>query len=352
MAMRWRSRADGADRDRLAESLEGLITALVEHLGPEEDQVLPLASRCLTQAEWNQLGEEGQGALPKSRLPVVFGMVMKDADPEVIRGVLANVPVIPRLLLPRITEPRFAEALGDAAPPGRTRSPLLPGGGLTQRRYWFRRPRGGGCTGCRPVARLHGRVGSSRGGAELGRRPRQSRTAVACIDPQEPRLGRAGNGCSCCSGCRPRWRLSDLRRAAPAAVATRAGRLAWLGPSPRPGSVRGCAGGWTPRCWHCSTKGPTGHAFDEYRCAPRVRRLAGWLLATIRSCSDAVRAVTPVSELTGGRCRGGACRGRDTRLAVLTARWPGWRRSCRRRGRWWPARSPLCRVQGLRATAP
>ncbi len=79
-----------------------MLIELAEHLGAEEERVLPLASHCLTQAEWNQLGEEGLGTLPKSQLPLAFGMLMKDADPEVIRGILANVPLIPRVVLPRI----------------------------------------------------------------------------------------------------------------------------------------------------------------------------------------------------------------------------------------------------------
>jgi hemerythrin-like domain-containing protein len=101
-ALRWRSSADGAERDRLADLLDRLITELVEHLGVEEERILPLASRCLTQAEWDQLGEEGLGALPKTRLPLAFGMLVKDADPEVIRGILAHVPLVPRVVLPRI----------------------------------------------------------------------------------------------------------------------------------------------------------------------------------------------------------------------------------------------------------
>ncbi len=101
-ATRWRSSFDDTERDRLAELLDRLMIELAEHLGAEEEQVLPLASRCLTQAEWDQLGEEGLGTLPKSQLPLAFGMLMKDADPEVIRGILANVPLIPRVVLPRI----------------------------------------------------------------------------------------------------------------------------------------------------------------------------------------------------------------------------------------------------------
>jgi hemerythrin-like domain-containing protein len=107
-AQRWRSSADSVERDRLADSLDRLVTEMVEHLGAEEKQVLPLASRCLTQAEWDQLGEEGLGTLPKSQLPLAFGMLMKDADPEVIRGILAHVPLVPRVLLPRIAPRVYA----------------------------------------------------------------------------------------------------------------------------------------------------------------------------------------------------------------------------------------------------
>ncbi|MCW2675706.1 MAG: Hemerythrin cation binding protein [Modestobacter sp.] len=37
---------------------------------------------------------------PRNKLPMIFGTIMKDRDPEVIRGILANAPLVPRLLLP------------------------------------------------------------------------------------------------------------------------------------------------------------------------------------------------------------------------------------------------------------
>jgi hypothetical protein len=101
-ALRWPSSAEEAERDRLTASLERLIAALVEHLALEEQRVLPLASQCLTQTEWDQLGEEGLRELPVRKLPLAFGLLMKDADPQVIRGILALAPLLPRLLLPRM----------------------------------------------------------------------------------------------------------------------------------------------------------------------------------------------------------------------------------------------------------
>jgi hypothetical protein len=47
-------------------------------------------------------------AQAKSKLPMIFGMIMKDADPEVIRGMLANAPLVPRLMLPFVGPRAYA----------------------------------------------------------------------------------------------------------------------------------------------------------------------------------------------------------------------------------------------------
>jgi hypothetical protein len=43
---------------------------------------------------------------PKNDLPLIFGMMMYEADPAVIKAVLANAPLPARLILP-ITAPRL-----------------------------------------------------------------------------------------------------------------------------------------------------------------------------------------------------------------------------------------------------
>ena len=90
---RWR---DGA----LATGLEEVDAALVEHLTAEEEQLLPIAARHLTPAEWGQLGEEGMGGLKKRQLPLVFGMLQYQGDPEVIAMMLSHAPAPARLLMP------------------------------------------------------------------------------------------------------------------------------------------------------------------------------------------------------------------------------------------------------------
>ena len=62
----------------------------------------------MTPQEWQRLGEEGIGGLPRNQLPLVFGMVMYRADPEVIRGMLAHAPLLPRLLMPHLAPRAYA----------------------------------------------------------------------------------------------------------------------------------------------------------------------------------------------------------------------------------------------------
>jgi hemerythrin-like domain-containing protein len=105
---RWRAGAAQIDRDELAGALDRLYGLLLEHLAAEEEHILPLASRSLTEAEWGELGEDGMASQPKDKLPMIFGMIMKDGDPEVIRGMLANAPLLPRLLLPFVGPRAYA----------------------------------------------------------------------------------------------------------------------------------------------------------------------------------------------------------------------------------------------------
>jgi hypothetical protein len=80
----------------------------VEHLAAEEQHILPLASRSLTAEEWGALGEDGMASQPRNKLPMIVGMIMKDGDPEVIRGMLANAPLVPRLMLPFVGPRAYA----------------------------------------------------------------------------------------------------------------------------------------------------------------------------------------------------------------------------------------------------
>ncbi|SDY56501.1 hypothetical protein SAMN05661080_03874 [Modestobacter sp. DSM 44400] len=60
------------------------------------------------------------GGLEKRQLPLVFGMLMYRADPQVIAGMLAHAPLVPRLLMPRLalrTYARYARRVHGTATP-------------------------------------------------------------------------------------------------------------------------------------------------------------------------------------------------------------------------------------------
>lgn len=103
----FRAAALPADRDRLADLLDDLHTALVEHLDAEESRLLPIAARTMTQQEWDAMGEAGRQGTPRTHLTLVFGMFGYEGDPAVVRTMLADAPPPVRVLLPRLARRAF-----------------------------------------------------------------------------------------------------------------------------------------------------------------------------------------------------------------------------------------------------
>lgn len=103
----WRSEASPQARDRFAELYDHLHRNLVEHLDAEEQRLLLIAARTVTQAEWDRMGEEGRDSTPRSELALVFGMLAHDGDPAVVELMLAEAPLPVRLLVPRLGRRAF-----------------------------------------------------------------------------------------------------------------------------------------------------------------------------------------------------------------------------------------------------
>jgi hemerythrin-like domain-containing protein len=104
----WTAHAAAEERDRLATTLAELSAVLDEHLAAEERTILPLAAFCLDVAEWQALERDGIDSLPKSQAALAFGMLMYEADPEVIALMLSRAPGPARLLMPRLAPRTYA----------------------------------------------------------------------------------------------------------------------------------------------------------------------------------------------------------------------------------------------------
>jgi hemerythrin-like domain-containing protein len=104
----WRKDPSGAHGTELADSLKRLGTQLAEHLAIEERDVLPLVAEYVTAKEWHELGDHAINGLPKSKLPIVFGMLASLAEPEVVTLMLSSAPLVPRLIMPLIGPRAYA----------------------------------------------------------------------------------------------------------------------------------------------------------------------------------------------------------------------------------------------------
>ena len=104
----WQAAPTKAAGERLATLVDDFTAALFEHLDLEEREILPLVSRYITVAEWNQLAEHGKDSMKPNELPIMFGLVLEDADADERARLLSNLPAPIRLLLRTVGAWQFA----------------------------------------------------------------------------------------------------------------------------------------------------------------------------------------------------------------------------------------------------
>ena len=95
----WEQDPTEARATALADLIDRLAAALFEHLDLEEREILPLALRHVTVAEWNSLGEQGMDEMDQKQLPILFGAITEDCTPEERKAMLGKLPLPVRIIL-------------------------------------------------------------------------------------------------------------------------------------------------------------------------------------------------------------------------------------------------------------
>ena len=88
----WRASASAGARAVLAGALDRLVPVLTEHLATEEERVVPVMELHITMGEWNRILEKAAAGTDPEVLPLTFGMLFYEGDPQIIEGVLNTLP--------------------------------------------------------------------------------------------------------------------------------------------------------------------------------------------------------------------------------------------------------------------
>jgi Hemerythrin HHE cation binding domain len=95
----WQAAPTRAAGEQLATLIDDFTAALFEHLDLEEREIVPLIARHVTAAEWDSVGDHGKDAMTARQLPLMFGLILEDADPQERARMMAKVPLPLRVLV-------------------------------------------------------------------------------------------------------------------------------------------------------------------------------------------------------------------------------------------------------------
>ncbi len=105
----WRVDATAQDGNSLFDALDRTLTSLRQHLDDEERHVVPLLEQHISAAEWDALVQKGAADADPAQLPLLFGMLMYEGDPEIIERALAAMPSDVRPVIATLAPQTFAE---------------------------------------------------------------------------------------------------------------------------------------------------------------------------------------------------------------------------------------------------
>jgi hypothetical protein len=113
---RWRTSADPAVGEQLAEAYERMLEVLKVHLRREVVEVIPVAERVVTAEEWQSMGDHSVDAIPKSRLLPQLGMLLASSTPAERKAFYAGIPLSVRVLWRLVGKRQYAKQFSQMFP--------------------------------------------------------------------------------------------------------------------------------------------------------------------------------------------------------------------------------------------
>jgi hemerythrin-like domain-containing protein len=104
----WRETADPVQGAQLAATAGRLRGLLAEHLAAEDEQAVPLIAQYITAAEWGEMVAASAVGIEPEQMPLLFGMMMYEGDPEVIREAIDHMPPEVRPVMAELAAGAFA----------------------------------------------------------------------------------------------------------------------------------------------------------------------------------------------------------------------------------------------------
>jgi uncharacterized protein (DUF2236 family) len=88
----WLNGADSEAGATLAGRVQHVHRLLDEHLDTEEKDALSLVKEHITAAEWGQMLGASSADVPPEQQALIFGMMIHDADPDIVADTVAGMP--------------------------------------------------------------------------------------------------------------------------------------------------------------------------------------------------------------------------------------------------------------------
>jgi hemerythrin-like domain-containing protein len=120
-AQSWCPAAPAGPRDVLAEAVEQLLAVTRDHLTLEEERVVPLIEKYLTQPEYLMAAQESQAVLSPEKLIIGLGMTLYGGNRDDVEAIVGHVPAEQRAVITEQASSAYAayaeKLYGTTTPP-------------------------------------------------------------------------------------------------------------------------------------------------------------------------------------------------------------------------------------------